>query len=265
MKGGPASAAPASDIHIRKGKPVRGAKRRLILPPNSFYLPCTRSITGGNVSSRAAATIIAATVLTRFKLTSRAAHLLARTSHDTSHTAMARSVTPESGPVGIQISKKAAAAGLASPARLKMPRAREPSAAAMIAAAPLPFLSARGGNSFIAVTAPQYDEFVAPAHGCILVEHRAEKGRCRGGKKGDGDKADHRLPHAAVPPQLAAIFQEDIGHRGQADGGKPGQMFFPFHPDVVPACCRRIGHQEPLRIRRQVGCSRHGTRAIPGI
>src|SRR5665213_4381183 len=209
------------------------------------------SMNGGNVSNSAARKITIAAQLTPAMFTARRAHRRESRNHAASQTTMAPSVTPESGPVGFQTSIAAATRGTASATSASTPRVKQPIAAASTAAAPGPLAGASRRAS--ATRSTFHDHQVgAAANRRILVEHRSENARDRGGEERKAGQGRHRVPQPPEVRQALLISHEYVRHGGQGDRCEPGDVFLPFHPDVVPSGRGRVRQEKSLRISAEV-------------
>src|SRR5271165_125776 len=189
---------------------------------------------GGNVNSNAPSSIRNVDTLTRTRFTSRDPQRRASTNHATSQTAIALSDTPDKVPVGVQKMNPRRIAGTASPAKAKMPRARDPTPAARIAAAPGPLGSDPGcadtgragcgpgadeeGRISMLLVLKQNDCLPTP-HRCVSVQEGTKAAGHGGREEGHGGEGQHRVPHVAMQGKLRSIFDEHIGDHGHRDGG----------------------------------------------
>src|SRR5665213_2274350 len=172
----------------------------------SRYLPCKKSMTGGNVMRIAAANMAKEITLIRARLTSRMTQSRERSSQASSQMRIATPVTPDKGPVGFQKFRAADTVREASPASANNASAKEPIPAASTAAAPRPLVIllpiSLMGFRF------QDNQFIAAANRGVLVQHDAEQARHGGGNERDGGKAQHGVAKTAKAGKLRTVFDK---------------------------------------------------------
>ena len=130
------------------------------------YLPCSKSMNGGNVNNRPTISIAKAATLTRIRLTSRPAQSRDRPNQAASQITIATSVTPDKSPDGGQTVNAWRSAEDASLASAKTPSMPEPIPAARIAAAPGPLGNRIGSLVINVAQTRRFRDRPAPAHFC---------------------------------------------------------------------------------------------------